>query len=310
MWAGSSTGYGDNYDIFPSYYMRYNESTPWETRVASVIEWMTNPTKPANVIFMYHNEPDTRGHESGTGDDLTWGAIKATDDRLKELVDALKEAGLYQDTNLIVTSDHGMQTIHQDYMMNISQVVEPARYNWHGGSPVVHIRPNDSSDTQAIYTQFKTNALDRNYETYLREEMDFLHYTKSRRIMDIVLVSDPGYVFHDMRVNEKGVHGMHGFDLRSKEMRTIFFAKGPLFKEGYVSPHPISNLDLFPLFAEITGVAIPSHNGSFERVAQFLKKEYQFSTTSLPTTPKSSAGISTINLYAISLLLSLSSLIR
>lgn len=44
--------------------MRRN--TPWEERVHTFMEWLTNPEKPANLVMVCFEKPDNVGHKYGT----------------------------------------------------------------------------------------------------------------------------------------------------------------------------------------------------------------------------------------------------
>jgi predicted AlkP superfamily pyrophosphatase or phosphodiesterase len=110
MWAGSSTGYGADFSLHPTHYIPvYNGSVPWEERVDTVIRWMTNDTHPANMVFLYYDEPDSAGHSFGTDDPRTIEIIKQSDDRAGQLVQKLKNAGIYDDVsrkNAIICQIH------------------------------------------------------------------------------------------------------------------------------------------------------------------------------------------------------------
>lgn len=272
MWAGSSQGYGLKGNLsFPTYYIpKYNGSIPWEDRVATVISWITNKDKPANAVFLYHNEPDSRGHSFGADGPEMIEEIKKVDERIAHLINSLKTSGIYDKINVVILSDHGMQTVLQQNIINTTSFVDPDLYYRNGASPLFHINPKKSSDASKIYDAFKIAAEGRNFSVLKKGELKYLNYGKNRRVGDIVLLAQPGYGFEDIRQNSAGVYGVHGYDNRSPNMTTIFFARGPVFKKGFKSSSPIQNVDLFPMFSKIMGVPSAPNNGSMKIVSEFL----------------------------------------
>ena len=61
----------------------------------------------ARVTFMHINTLDYSGHTFGYGSKVYNWALRRADDKIKKLVSFLKEEGLYEDTLLIITADHG-----------------------------------------------------------------------------------------------------------------------------------------------------------------------------------------------------------
>ncbi|OXA56725.1 bis(5'-adenosyl)-triphosphatase ENPP4 isoform X2 [Folsomia candida] len=272
MWAGSTQRYGPA-QLLPTYYIpKYNGSVPWEERVETVISWMTDPDKPANMVFLYHNEPDSRGHTSGTDDPETIAEIKKVDQRVAHLVQRLKASGIYEKINLVILSDHGMQNVHKENMINTTGFADPQTYFRNGNSPVFHIKPKNKNDTAQIYEAFRTASIGKNFSVYRKNDLGHLKYGKSRRIADIVLLADPGYGFEDLRFNDAGVTGVHGYDNNNQNMTAIFMARGPNFKRSFKSSVPIENVDLVALFSKIMQVPLPNtaFNGTAKTVSEFL----------------------------------------
>jgi len=285
MWAGSSTPYGVDYDILPSRYMAYNSSIPWSQRVNEVISWMTDEEKPINLAFLYFNEPDSQGHRDGTDDENTLQVIRESDARAGELMTKLKETGIYDSVNLLIVSDHGMQTVSNETIIDTTLMADTSQYNNSGGSPVYQIWPQDESvNVEELLAAFRKGSTDenRNFRVYKKEEMGFVNFTSNRRIAPLILLAQPGYAFEDVEdnLNAFGQYGVHGYDSRFPSMHAFFVARGPNFKKGYVSPSPISNLDLVPLISEIIGIPPPPNNGSLENISHLLNTDIE---TSEPT---------------------------
>jgi hypothetical protein len=73
----------------------FEKATPW------VI------TEKPDFTFIYIGHPDEEGHNHQWGSEEYLRAIEDVDAALGRFFDALREAGLYEDTHFIVVSDHG-----------------------------------------------------------------------------------------------------------------------------------------------------------------------------------------------------------
>ncbi len=253
----------------------------------TVIEWIIDEEHPANMVFLYYNEPDSAGHSYGTDDDRTIDVIKQSDERAGVLFQKLKDAEIYDLINIIVLADHGMQTVNRETIINTTPIIDRNLYQRLGSTPVYHILPKDLNDTDIIYDAFKAASHTNRFSVYRKEELTHLNYSQNRRIMPILLLADPGYGFENVNPNPNyGVHGynpcfinmsvsvMRNFIHQniSKDIcfQALFIAAGPQFKRGYVSQLPVNNIDLVPLFAKIMNVKDVPTDGTLERVELLL----------------------------------------
>lgn len=62
--------------------------------------------KPTLAAFIY-DSPDDTGHEDGHDTPGYYAKLKELDDQIGEIIRAMKEAGIYDNSIIIVTSDHG-----------------------------------------------------------------------------------------------------------------------------------------------------------------------------------------------------------
>ena len=66
--------------------------------------------------------------------------------------------------------------------------------------------------------------------------------------------------------------GTHGYDpFASKEMHTIFFARGPAFNKN-VTMEPFESVNVYPLLAHLLGIKPRPNNGSLSVFAHVLKE--------------------------------------
>lgn len=58
---------------------------PWTHRIDKFMTWITDKTRPANLIFAYFEEPDTSSHRYGIKSQETKNQIVRVDTTIKYL---------------------------------------------------------------------------------------------------------------------------------------------------------------------------------------------------------------------------------
>ena len=61
------------------------------------------------LCFIHIDALDHMGHSFGKGSDEFYAELPLVDERVRQIVEGVKEAGIYDDSIIIVTSDHGHQ---------------------------------------------------------------------------------------------------------------------------------------------------------------------------------------------------------
>lgn len=88
----------------------YHEQTPdcekYPTALGEMAVRYILEKKPDLGVFIY-DSPDHPGHEYGYGSEGYYANLKVLDGYIGEIIAAVKEADIYDDTIFIVTSDHG-----------------------------------------------------------------------------------------------------------------------------------------------------------------------------------------------------------
>lgn len=107
MWPGTDASYRN---ITPKYKLSFDKELVknWKVKVDTMIKWLTNSSAPANCIFGYFDEPDQTSHEYGPFGDQTIEKVQQTDRIVGYLIERLNQTKLFNKTNLILLSDHGM----------------------------------------------------------------------------------------------------------------------------------------------------------------------------------------------------------
>jgi predicted AlkP superfamily pyrophosphatase or phosphodiesterase len=228
-----------------------------------------------DITFMWINDPDETAHVEGIGSDLTRRALSLVDGGIGRIEDTLRARGLFDRTNILVTSDHGFST--HTGTLKLESIVEPFVQTLPDGSKdiviaegAIHFRTPDAARVAAVVA-----ALQR------RPEVGAI-FTRagSRGPMEGVV---PGTLSFDVarwsharsgdvlvsanwtdEANEAGYHGKttqngvagHGSS-SPYDIHNTLIAIGPDFREHVTSDVPTGNVDIAPTLLWLVGVRVP-----------------------------------------------------
>ncbi len=261
----------------PDIYKLYDGSVPYNSRVDTVVSWLQMPYKKRpHFITLYFSETDTYGHKYGPNSSEINKAIKDLDNVSGYLFSLLKKIGMYDSVNVIILSDHGMTEIFKDKIINV-QKKYLSNYNvkYSNAGPLMMIEPQ-KNQLKEVYNILKKNEF--HFKVYKKKDVpEYLHFSKNPFIYSLVLVADLGWSLVDNSTyemfagNKNDNKGNHGYDNHLLDMHAIFIARGPAFKNGYVTG-TLRNIDIYPLMCKIFGIN-PDHkiDGKLERIEFILK---------------------------------------
>ncbi|XP_004710938.1 ectonucleotide pyrophosphatase/phosphodiesterase family member 5 [Echinops telfairi] len=263
MWPGTDVKI---HGTFPTRYMPYNQSIPFEERVAKIIEWFTSK-EPINLGLLYWEDPDDMGHHLGPDSPLMGTVISDIDNKLGYLIKMLKKAKLWGTLNLIITSDHGMTQCSEERIIELDQYLDRDHYVLIDQSPVAAILPKEGEFDEVYETLAHAHP---NLTVYKREEIpERWHYRYNRRIQPIIAVADQGWHVVQNK-SEDFMLGNHGYDNALPEMHPIFLAQGPAFRKNFTK-ESMNSTDLYPLLCHLLDITATPHNGSFQKVQDLLR---------------------------------------
>jgi len=135
FWPGSEVpGMHPKYFVSP-----YNFSIPFSVRVDTVAGWFTQEDRPVNFGVLYYHEPDETGHLHGPNSTEMVTMIQTLDSDIGYMIRVLKEKEIFDELNIILTSDHGMAQLSASVYLD--DYIDSSLYRWFGGSPVGNILP-------------------------------------------------------------------------------------------------------------------------------------------------------------------------
>jgi predicted AlkP superfamily pyrophosphatase or phosphodiesterase len=89
----------------PKYLNRVELTKNYQETIESAIPYILE--KNPQLVFLYLGYPDEVGHEHGFDSEEYYHSLEQVDAKVGELFEALKRAGLYEGTHILVVSDHG-----------------------------------------------------------------------------------------------------------------------------------------------------------------------------------------------------------
>ncbi|XP_064584965.1 ectonucleotide pyrophosphatase/phosphodiesterase family member 7 [Zonotrichia leucophrys gambelii] len=248
----------------------YSNETNWRQSIDTVMEWFT--VDNLDFITLYFGEPDSSGHKYGPESTQRKNMIKQVDRTVGYLRQRIRESGLESNLNLIITSDHGMETVvktDEIYLRKVTNFTfRDLDFELLDYGPSGLLVPKEGKLEQ-VYSALK-NAHPK-LHVYKKEEFPKrFHYANHSRITPLVLYSDPGYVIHG-RYKVQFNKGEHGFDNEAMNMKTIFRAVGPAFKKG-LEVEPFESVNVYALLCELLGITPEPHDGSLEATKPMLRE--------------------------------------
>jgi predicted AlkP superfamily pyrophosphatase or phosphodiesterase len=258
----------------PDYFENYEHLRDYNKRVEGVLDWLKLPNdQRPNFITLYFDAADTYGHRFGTNSQELNNSLMRLDSLIGKLFNGLKEINLYDSTNIIIVSDHGMSNVSGDRIINVEEILEGYTQTLWDYGPVMYVF-SDKDESDKIYNKLKSEK--SNFKVYRREEVpEYYHFSKSAMIPEIILIAEIGWsLMTNKDINRYGnmsSGGQHGYDNNHIDMHGIFYAIGPDFKSGYTCG-TLNNIDIYPLLAKILHI-FPNNNidGKLERIEFLLK---------------------------------------
>jgi predicted AlkP superfamily pyrophosphatase or phosphodiesterase len=275
--AGISTAEMD----WPNGYVRidgtlpdfYHNGRSSAEATARVIRWLALPAdERPRFIMIHYDEVDAAGHWYGPDSPELYASLKEVDGAVGKLAAALKDDGLYQNTDLVIVSDHGMAAIPAGNEIYLDDIVDMHAVRVVTGGAEAGIDPRPSpAGRMAKATLLAPHPHMRCWKKH--DLPPHLHYGSNPRIPAIVCLAQPGWLITSHAAEARRpypMRGDHGYDNLAPSMRALFIAEGPSFRRGYIAP-PFPNVDVYPLLAHILKVDPESNDGSFTEVAPMLK---------------------------------------
>lgn len=238
-----------------------------------------------DVMLIHNSTPDTFRHKYGVFGEEVKTALDRTDAWLGDVMQAMIDAGTFEDTNFVLLSDHGQHDYNRRVRLNVLMAeagfvdIAPDRgvYDWqafaqsNGMSAAIYLRdPGNKALYDKVYAYLKGLVDSGNYgfaNLYTTEEckekygtygpFSFMITTDGKTSISDAWINDAVEILGaDEKKPLAATHG-HEPDLGHDP---IFIARGPAFKEGAVIPRA-ELIDIAPTLAKILGQELPEAEG-------------------------------------------------
>jgi predicted AlkP superfamily pyrophosphatase or phosphodiesterase len=225
-------------------------------------------TYTPNLLTIHLPNTDGAQHRNGRDGVGVEKAIAGADQAVSTIMDALKKANILEQTNIIITGDHGFYTVHSSMAPNLwlKELVVLDKDTFFistGGSAFLHMKDkNDTKTIEKIVEKLEglPFSIKQAFRIISRDEM-----TSRGANPDAVLAlsANDGFSFNNDREGDliKSAHGgKHGQFPDTKNIQTGFVAFGPDFKKGILFPE-IQMEDIAALAAYVLGTQLESSKG-------------------------------------------------
>ena len=226
-----------------------------------------------DLTILHVGEPDSARHKHGVYGEAVREKLDTCEEVLTWLLSAIREAGIEDRTNLIVTADHGQMDVIRLAQPNTLLVEggfaelneDGSLKSWRawshtvGMSATVYVK--DPADEPAVYALLKAHEGEGYSKVYTREEAAAYGFAGP---FAFVLETDDksefgngwqgGYLQDYPAV--RGDHGHHP----DKGPRPTLLATGPAFCTGAFLPHA-DLIDGAPTWAKVLGLDLPDTDG-------------------------------------------------
>jgi len=245
-----------------------NDEGAWTGYVDLTMEWLVD--RDYDMIALYFNEPDKTSHKKGPNDKgIAETMMPKVDRTINYLLDSIKENNLEETLNVIITSDHGFDTIDKSVKRNDPDAISLSTYVdqdlidfqfAYGPLALIQAKPGHEREVADALRAGNSISMD----VYLKEEIpERYHYRNNDRITNIVVFAKPGYSCYSFFTGFHPNTGEHGYDNGLENMRASYYSFGPSFKKGY-KQEGFENVNIYPLMCHLLGLQPHPNNGSLD----------------------------------------------
>jgi predicted AlkP superfamily pyrophosphatase or phosphodiesterase len=228
------------------------------------------------VTVMWLSDLDTAAHDNGIGAPATIATLRRVDANIGRIQDGLKTAGLLDDYDIWVSSDHGFSTYTG--APDVASILKPYARSLPDGSPriasgggAIYVRDGDEAAVNgivsalqktpkvgAIFTRAKTPGT---FEGVVPGTLSFdairWQHARSAQVLFSPDWSDAANTTGWR--GSSASNGVAGHGASSPwDIHNTLIAAGPDLRRGETIDVPSANVDFAPTFLSILGIDVPS----------------------------------------------------
>jgi predicted AlkP superfamily pyrophosphatase or phosphodiesterase len=178
---------------------------------------------------------------------------------------------MFDDTNLVVISDHGMSATSPERVVLLDEIVNVDHIELVTAIVNAGINPKAGYEAEVERALLAPHS---HLQCWKKGNLPKrFHYGHNARIPAIVCLPDDGWMVSMAAMASKGEHvplGEHGYDNDDPQMLALFAARGPSFKQHLTVP-VFDNINVYALLAKLLGVTPRRNEGRLAVTAGMLR---------------------------------------
>jgi predicted AlkP superfamily pyrophosphatase or phosphodiesterase len=241
--------------------------------VAQIAAYVIARAKP-NLMTIHFFSVDHYEHMQGRQGDSVRMAIKDADNGVGIIVDALKKAGIWDKTVIIVTGDHGFVDVKTSVNPNVwlvkaGLITDVKKDDWKaqffsvGGSSYLYLKDRSDKATLSKVKEVLAGLPEEDKKLFRMIDRRQLDGIGGNPLVEFALSGENGASFGNGMTGEAvktGHGGTHGYFPDFHEIQTGYVACGPGIKKGGVIAE-MNQRDQAAIIAKILGLSMPAIDG-------------------------------------------------
>jgi predicted AlkP superfamily pyrophosphatase or phosphodiesterase len=241
--------------------------------VARIAAYVIKKSKP-NLMTIHFFSVDHYSHMQGRDGDSVRAAVKDADSSVGIVVDALKKAGIWDKTVLIITGDHGFVNVTTSVNPNVwlvkaGLITDVKKDEWKaqffsvGGSSYLYLKDANDKETAAKVKEVLAGVPEEDKKLFRIIDRAKLDAIGANPLVPFALSAENGASFGNAMKGEAikpGHGGTHGHFPDFYEIRTGYIAHGPGIKKGGVIEQ-MNQRDQAVIVAKLLGLSLPTADG-------------------------------------------------
>jgi len=248
-----------------------------DTAISDIACYAIESRRP-NLLLAHFWDVDDQQHEYGLFSPQAVSTIENADRQIARLADAAKKSGTWEETVLVVVSDHGFANVHhairpgvllaQRHLITFS--AEGHVSSWkavmvsNSGSAYIYVNdPNDETTRRTLVSVFRTLAAEPDSGiTHFADHNEIVSLGGDPHAFLSIEAADdfeiePGY--SGELYGRSSMVATHGYFPDRQAMRSSFIAYGPPI--GSAKVDHVRLIDIAPTIAHWLGIALDSAQG-------------------------------------------------
>jgi predicted AlkP superfamily pyrophosphatase or phosphodiesterase len=245
--------------------------------VAKIAAYVIKKSKP-ELMTIHVFSVDHAAHLQGRTGPMVEEAISDADEAVGIIVDALKSAGIWETTVLMIGGDHGFYNVSRSvnpntWLKNAGLINNAKADDWKamfnsvGGSSYLYLKDPSDKATLAQVEKILADQPDSVKRLFRIINREQLNKVGANPEVAFALSAENDASFGNLATGESvkpGKGGTHGHFPDTKNIRTGLILHGPGIRKGTVVEE-MNLRDMAPIISKLLGLSMPPMEGSIPK---------------------------------------------